>query len=46
MGCDWRELTWWEYTARAHHWNAEGDGPPPVSDNLRKLMEARGGGHC
>lgn len=42
MSCDWRELTWWEYTARLHAWNEAHDPdankPAPDAERLRRLM--------
>lgn len=42
MGRDWRELTWWEYQALLHQWNAAHDpesGKPDVDvARLRRLM--------
>jgi hypothetical protein len=42
MGADWRELTWWEYTAMLAIWNERHEasvGKRPPSD-LRKNMAA------
>jgi hypothetical protein len=46
MGADWRELTWWQYTAMLTVWNDRhdmGDGkkpPPDLSDLSRRLAFA------
>lgn len=37
MGLDWRDLTWWEYTAALATWNARhSDGKAPSAITLDK----------
>lgn len=41
LGCDWRELTWWEYSVRlALHNEAHvtGSEAEPDYDRIRKMM--------
>jgi hypothetical protein len=43
MNCDWRDLTWWEYSARLHAWNEAHDTDTPKApvadvERVRRLM--------